>query len=39
MKQVEFCNKCCKPKNYPGRDKHLVSVCECEKKKGGNKKK
>src|SRR4030067_595017 len=25
--------------NYPCRDKHLVSVCECEKKKGGNKKK
>jgi len=38
MKQVEFCWKCGKPKNYTGRDKHIVSVCECEKKKGVKKK-
>lgn len=26
----DFCPKCCKPKNYTGRDKHVVSTCKCE---------
>lgn len=28
--EIEFCYKCGKPKNYTGRDKHLVSCCKCE---------
>lgn len=28
--KTEFCSKCGKPKNYTGRDKHIVSVCKCE---------
>lgn len=38
--KIEFCNKCGKPKNYTGRDKHIVSCCKCDEKKktiGGNK--
>lgn len=30
--KTEFCPKCLKPKNYTGRDKHLVSCCKCEEK-------
>ena len=28
--KIEFCIKCGKPKNYTGRDKHLISCCDCE---------